>query len=181
MQQHKYPSLSRVYLRVFSSKRVIFYCAQTSIVGVVCGLCWHSTLSCSQWGLCINNFWSVWTRPRQAFVMGQKTITRAVVGIPPTVGVYAKMEKRTVLLTGAAGRVGTLLRQHWGARYHLRLTDVCPISDLAEHEEYYPFDMTCPESCDRVCRDVHRSASSRRRWQRRFYRFPPSAQYRRSV
>ena len=70
--------------------------------------------------------------------MGQKTITRAVVGIPPTVGVYAKMEKRTVLLTGAAGRVGTLLRQHWGARYHLRLTDVCPISDLAEHEEYYP-------------------------------------------
>ena len=87
--------------------------------------------------------------------MGQKTITRAVVGIPPTVGVYAKMEKRTVLLTGAAGRVGTLLRQHWGARYHLRLTDVCPISDLAEHEEYYPFDMTCPESCDRVCRDVH--------------------------
>ncbi len=65
------------------------------------------------------------------------------------------MEKRTVLLTGAAGRVGTLLRQHWGDRYRLRLADVRPIADLKDHEEFHAFDMTSPETCERVCRDVH--------------------------
>jgi len=35
--------------------------------------------------------------------------------------------KLNVLLTGATGRVGGILREHWGDRYNLRLADVRPI------------------------------------------------------
>ena len=46
------------------------------------------------------------------------------------------MGKRHVLITGGAGRVASTLRQHWGARYRLRLADVRPVVDLDRHEEY---------------------------------------------
>ncbi len=32
-------------------------------------------------------------------------------------------KKKNVIITGAAGLVGTILRQHWGNRYALRLAD----------------------------------------------------------
>jgi len=35
-------------------------------------------------------------------------------------------KKKNVIITGAAGLVGTILRQHWGDRYALRLTDIRP-------------------------------------------------------
>ena len=35
--------------------------------------------------------------------------------------------KTTVLLTGATGRVGGILRAHWGSNYQLRLADVRPL------------------------------------------------------
>ena len=46
------------------------------------------------------------------------------------------MGKRHVLITGSAGRVASILRQHWGNRYRLRLADVRPVEDLDLHEEY---------------------------------------------
>lgn len=64
------------------------------------------------------------------------------------------MAARIVLLTGAAGRVGSILRQHWGERYRLRLADVRLVENLATHEEYCAFDMTRPEECLPLCQGV---------------------------
>ena len=43
------------------------------------------------------------------------------------------MQKK-VLITGAAGLVGGILREDWGDRYALRLTDIQPVADLAAHD-----------------------------------------------
>ena len=47
----------------------------------------------------------------------------------------------TVLITGAAGLFGRILRAHWGDRYQLRLSDVRAIEDLAPHEEFIAADI----------------------------------------
>ena len=60
----------------------------------------------------------------------------------------------TILLTGAAGLVGSTLRTHWGARFRLRLADVKPVEAPATHEEYVAFDMTQLADCLQVCRGV---------------------------
>ena len=52
------------------------------------------------------------------------------------------MGKLHVLITGGAGRVASILRQHWGDRYQLRLADVRPVEDLDLHEEYVALDIT---------------------------------------
>jgi nucleoside-diphosphate-sugar epimerase len=44
------------------------------------------------------------------------------------------MAKRRVLITGAAGRIGTAFRQRYGDRYDFRLVDVKPVEDPAGHE-----------------------------------------------
>jgi nucleoside-diphosphate-sugar epimerase len=44
------------------------------------------------------------------------------------------MEKRFVLLTGAAGRIGTSFRSHYGDRYRFRLVDRREIAAVAGHE-----------------------------------------------
>ncbi|MGB0604335.1 MAG: NAD-dependent epimerase/dehydratase family protein [Candidatus Latescibacterota bacterium] len=62
--------------------------------------------------------------------------------------------KPHVLITGAAGLVGGILRQHWGDRYALRLADIQPISDLASHEEFVSLDIRDLESFTKACRDV---------------------------
>ena len=59
-----------------------------------------------------------------------------------------------VLLTGAAGRVGTLLRNQWGDRYRLRLADIVNIDQIKAHEEFVAFDMTDTEQFAEVCRGV---------------------------
>ncbi|MEE2833625.1 MAG: NAD(P)-dependent oxidoreductase [Candidatus Latescibacterota bacterium] len=64
------------------------------------------------------------------------------------------MSSVRVLITGAAGRVGTILRSHWGGRYDLRLADVRPIDDLSSHEHAVTFDMTRRDDCVEVCRDI---------------------------
>jgi UDP-glucose 4-epimerase len=50
--------------------------------------------------------------------------------------------KKKVLITGAAGFVAGLLRAHWGDRYQLRLADIKPVDDLADHEEFKQVDIT---------------------------------------
>lgn len=43
-------------------------------------------------------------------------------------------ERRRVLITGAAGRIGTAFRARYGDRYDLRLVDTRPIADPDGHE-----------------------------------------------
>ena len=62
--------------------------------------------------------------------------------------------KLHVLITGAAGLVGGIVRQHWGDRYRLRLADIQPISDLADHEESVELDICDLEAFTEACRDV---------------------------
>ena len=52
------------------------------------------------------------------------------------------MDKKKVLITGAAGSIGGYLREHWGDRYQLRLTDVKPVKNVREHEEFIEMDIT---------------------------------------
>jgi nucleoside-diphosphate-sugar epimerase len=46
------------------------------------------------------------------------------------------MERRRVLITGAAGRIGTAFRKQYGGRYRFRLVDRRPADDPAGHEAY---------------------------------------------
>ena len=65
------------------------------------------------------------------------------------------MRSPSVLITGAAGLVGSILRSHWGARYSLRLADIRPVVKPAEHETSVLFDMTKPDDCLRICDEIH--------------------------
>ena len=49
-------------------------------------------------------------------------------------------EQKRILITGGAGFVAGMLRQHWGATYRLRLADVNPVENLADHEEFVQMD-----------------------------------------
>ncbi|MCP5152069.1 MAG: NAD(P)-dependent oxidoreductase [Chromatiales bacterium] len=49
---------------------------------------------------------------------------------------------KRVLVTGAAGGIGTWLRQTLRGRYRLRLSDIEPITDLGDGEEQIPADLT---------------------------------------
>ena len=41
---------------------------------------------------------------------------------------------KTILITGAGGGVGTLLRRELAGKYELRLSDIRPITDLRDNE-----------------------------------------------
>ncbi|TMH50541.1 MAG: NAD(P)-dependent oxidoreductase, partial [Betaproteobacteria bacterium] len=43
---------------------------------------------------------------------------------------------KKILITGAAGDVGSHLRRELAGRYALRLSDIRPIRDLAKGEEF---------------------------------------------
>lgn len=58
---------------------------------------------------------------------------------------------RRVLLTGAAGRVGSVLRSHWGDRYALRIADRQSLEDAAFHEEFVQFDIADLEAFRQAC------------------------------
>ena len=62
--------------------------------------------------------------------------------------------KEKVLITGAAGYVGGLLRAHWGDRYGLRLSDIRPVENLAAHEEYVACDIAEYEQLRDICEGV---------------------------
>ena len=61
---------------------------------------------------------------------------------------------KTVLITGAAGDVGTHLRRELAGRYLLRLSDRNPIANLAPGEEFVRADISVPEGLDKVVRGV---------------------------
>ncbi len=61
---------------------------------------------------------------------------------------------RPVLITGATGRVGTILRQQWRDRYQLCLADVNPIQDLASHEDFVELDITDLDAFTAACQGI---------------------------
>jgi NAD+ dependent glucose-6-phosphate dehydrogenase len=58
--------------------------------------------------------------------------------------------KPRVLLTGAAGRIGTAYRAHAGDRYAFRLADIAPITEPAGHESL-TLDLADPEAARQAC------------------------------
>ena len=63
------------------------------------------------------------------------------------------MSKRRVLITGAAGRIGTAFRQAWGDRYDFRLVDRKPVDDPAGHEAYAA-DLVELDAARRACEGI---------------------------
>ena len=72
------------------------------------------------------------------------------------------MAEKKVLITGAAGLVGGILRQTWGDRYSLRLADIQPVENLAAHEEFVAMDIAQYDeflaACEGVDTVVHLAA-----------------------
>jgi uronate dehydrogenase len=65
-------------------------------------------------------------------------------------------ERRTVLLTGAAGRIGTAFRHERGARYQFRLADkvIETLQDDAQGHEIVALDVADLAACQAACRGV---------------------------
>ena len=61
---------------------------------------------------------------------------------------------RSILITGAAGLFGGILRRQWGARYRLKLADIRPVADLAPHEEFVAVDIGECDALAAVCEGV---------------------------
>jgi len=59
---------------------------------------------------------------------------------------------KTILMTGAAGGVGTFLRPELRGKYALRLSDVRPVGDLQEGETYVPCDLADLKALTEACR-----------------------------
>ena len=90
---------------------------------------------------------------------------------PPALLVTMAEELPLVLITGAAGSVGTILRNHWndaegGPLYRLRLADLAAprvrggespdlSATLAEHEEAVEFDCADYDAFLAACQGVH--------------------------
>ena len=63
-------------------------------------------------------------------------------------------DRKQVLITGAAGLVGGILRVHWGDRYTLRLADIKPVEDTAAHETFRQVDITNYDQMLDACRET---------------------------
>jgi uronate dehydrogenase len=61
---------------------------------------------------------------------------------------------KKILITGAAGDVGSHLRRELAGRYALRLSDIRPIADLAPGEEFFRGDCASPRDMLRATRGV---------------------------
>jgi len=59
-----------------------------------------------------------------------------------------------VLVTGAAGEIGTALRMGIAGRYRLRATDIAPLATIASGEERAPADLCRPDEVLAVTRDI---------------------------
>jgi uronate dehydrogenase len=61
---------------------------------------------------------------------------------------------KTILMTGAAGRIGTFLRPELRGRYRLRLSDITPIADLEQGESFVAGDISNMEDALRITQGV---------------------------
>ena len=64
------------------------------------------------------------------------------------------MSDRRVLITGATGLFGGILRSHWKDRYDLRLADIRPVEDVAPHETFVEMDIREVDAFVDVCRGI---------------------------
>ncbi len=64
-------------------------------------------------------------------------------------------EQKRILITGGAGFVAGMLRQYWAATYRLRLADVKPVENLADHEEFVQMDITDLDAFRAACEGMH--------------------------
>lgn len=62
--------------------------------------------------------------------------------------------KKNVITSGAAGLVGTILRQHWGDRYALRLADIRPVENIQAHEEFVQMNITDLDAFTGACQGM---------------------------
>jgi len=62
---------------------------------------------------------------------------------------------KRLLITGAAGSIGSFLRETLRGKYRLRLSDVTPVSTLVEGEEFVAADVTDAEALLPLMEDVH--------------------------
>ena len=61
---------------------------------------------------------------------------------------------KTILMTGAAGRIGTFLRPELAGKYRLRLSDIKPIRDLRRGETFMRADISKLPDMLRVTKGV---------------------------
>ena len=61
---------------------------------------------------------------------------------------------KKILITGAAGLVGSILRRHWGDTYPLRLADIRPVKKLRAHEEFVELDITRLDRFEAACQGI---------------------------
>ena len=61
---------------------------------------------------------------------------------------------KTILLTGAAGGVGTFLRKEFAGKYALRLSDIQPVTDLGPNETFMPADIADLDAFCRIAEGV---------------------------
>ena len=59
-----------------------------------------------------------------------------------------------VLITGAAGFIGSYLRRLWGPRYRLRLADIKPVENLQDHEESVTLDVADLDAFKAACKGI---------------------------
>lgn len=64
------------------------------------------------------------------------------------------MSKKHILITGGAGFVAGMLREHWGSTYQLRLADINPVENLAPHETFVQLDITKREAFREACEGI---------------------------
>lgn len=62
---------------------------------------------------------------------------------------------KRILITGAAGSIGSYLRETLRGKYRLRLSDVRPIETLADGEEFLAADVRDPDALSPLMEDVH--------------------------
>ena len=63
-------------------------------------------------------------------------------------------QRKKVLMTGAAGAVGGILRSGWCGRYDLCLADIRPVENTAEHEHFLAVDITKYDQMLKACEGI---------------------------
>ena len=63
-------------------------------------------------------------------------------------------DQQHILITGGAGFVAGMLREYWGDTYRLRLADINPVENLADHEEFVKMDITSLDEFQAACEGI---------------------------